>query len=91
VLKRGQLASLETRERLTLPMRIRATVKGLAEPWADKFLQLSGKVLHEPPTNDAPLNFGLINQGPYDLTLTEGDPILVVTFDYLAHEPVALS
>ncbi len=88
VLKRGQMATLVTRESITLPKRIRAVVMGLTEQWCGKFLHYDCKQLYEPGMS-GPLTFGLINNGPYELTLMEGEPCLAVSFGFLAHEPVA--
>jgi addiction module HigA family antidote len=90
VLKRGQMVTLSTRESLTLPSRIRAVVMGLTEQWCGKFLHCDVQRLYEPGMS-GPLTFGLLNQGPYELTLHEGEPCLAVSFEYLAHEPVAVA
>jgi len=87
-LKRGQMLTISTRESLTLPSRVRAIVHGLTEQWTDKFLQCFHQRVIEPGMS-GPVAFSLINSGPYDLEIAEGEPCLALSFEYLAQEPVA--
>lgn len=88
VLKRGQMVTLSTRESLLLSSRIRAHVHGLTEQWADKFLHCFHQRLLEPGFR-GPLTFSLINAGPVDVDLPEGERCLSISFEYLAQEAVA--
>lgn len=88
LLKRGQMLTISTRETLTLPSRVRAVVHGLTEQWSDKFLQCFHQRVIEPGMSGS-VTFGLINSGPFDLEITEGEPCLALSFEYLAQEPVA--
>jgi antitoxin HigA-1 len=88
MLKRGQLLTLTTKESLILPNRIRAIVHGLTEQWNDKFLHCFHQKLIEPNLS-GPLVFSVINAGPDDLEIQEGEPCLSVSFEYLAQQPNA--
>ena len=88
VLKRGQMMTISTRESLSLPSRVRAIVHGLTEQWTDKFVQCFHQRVIEPGMSGA-VTFSLINSGPFDLEIMEGEPCLALSFEYLAQEPVA--
>ncbi len=87
-LKRGQMVLFATRESLTLSSRIRALVNGLTEHWATRFIQCFHQRLLEPGSS-GPITFGLVNHGPTDVEISEGDPCLSISFDYLAQDPNA--
>ncbi len=86
-LKRGQMMLFSTRESLTLSSRIRALVNGLADPWATRFVQCFHQRLLEPGST-GPIMFGLINSGPTDIELHEGESCLSLSFEYLAQDPI---
>jgi len=88
LLKRGQMVTLSTRESLVLSSRVRAHVNGLTEQWADKFLHCFHQRLLEPGFRGA-ITFALINAGPTDVELPEGECCLSLSFEYLAQEPLA--
>ncbi len=87
-LQRGQMLSISTRESLVLPGRVRAIVHGLTVQWTSQFLQCFHQRVIEPGMS-GPVAFSLINSGPYDLEIAEGEPCLALSFEYLAQEPVA--
>jgi addiction module HigA family antidote len=86
--KRGQMLTISTRETLVLPGRVRAIVHGLTEMWSDKFVQCFHQRVIEPGMSGS-VTFSLINSGPFDLEIMEGEPCLALSFEYLAQEPVA--
>jgi addiction module HigA family antidote len=88
LLKRSQMITLSTRESLVLSSRLRAHVNGLTQQWADKFLHCFHQRVLEPGFRGA-LTFALINAGPSDVELPEGEPCLSLSFEYLAQEPLA--
>lgn len=85
-LKRGQMILFATREALTLSGRVRAHVNGLTEHWATRFIHCFHQRLLEPGSTGQ-ITFGMINAGPTDIEITEGDPCLSVSFEYLAQDP----
>jgi addiction module HigA family antidote len=86
VLKRGQMVLFATREALTLSSRVRAHVNGLTEHWATRFIHCFHQRLLEPGSTGQ-ITFGMINAGPTDIEISEGEPCLSVSFEYLAQDP----
>jgi antitoxin HigA-1 len=85
---RGMMVTLSTQESLATLSRMRVHIIGLTEPWASKFYQPFHSGLIEPGMA-GPISFALLNHGPHDFTLQEGDPILRIGFEYLSQEPEA--
>ncbi len=88
VLGRGQMLTISTQETLALPGRVRAVVHGLAEQWSSRFLQCFHQRVIEPGMNGT-VSFSLINLGPSEVEIMEGEACLALSFEYLAQEPVA--
>ena len=86
VLKRGECVTLTTLEKLTLPSRLRAHVLGLSDLLAGKFLSYSGQNVYQFPLSNH-LSVGLINQGPFEVKIAHGDPLLIIGFEFLNQEP----
>jgi plasmid maintenance system antidote protein VapI/deoxycytidine triphosphate deaminase len=84
-LKRGKMATFETRERITLTSRVRAVVNGLVSPWNGAFTQLFSARVLEPGTGGV-LSFGLLNNGIQDLLIEPGQACLSISFEYLAQD-----
>jgi plasmid maintenance system antidote protein VapI len=83
---RGMMLTLSTQESLPALSRIRIHLIGLTEPWASKFYQVFHSGIIEPGMA-GPISFAILNHGPHEFMLQEGDPILRISFEYLAQEP----
>lgn len=83
---RGMMVTLSTQESLPALHRMRVHIVGLTEPWASKFYQAFHPSLIEPGMA-GPISFAMLNHGPHDFSLQEGEPVLRISFEYLAQEP----
>jgi deoxycytidine triphosphate deaminase len=83
---RGMMLTLSTQEALPALSRIRVHLLALTEPWAGKFYQVFHSGIIEPGMA-GPIGFAILNHGPHEFVLQEGDPILRISFEYLAQEP----
>lgn len=86
-LKRGESLSIPTHERITVPTRLRARVYGLSDLLADKFLTWNCTTILDAPFSNH-LTIGFTNSGPFDVRIMQGDPCVMVGFEFLAQEPV---
>jgi antitoxin HigA-1 len=83
---RGMMVTLSTQESLPILNRLRIHIVGLTEPWASKFYQPFHPGIIEPGMG-GPISFAILNHGPHEFALQEGEPVLRIGFEYLAQEP----
>ena len=83
----GERAKLATLETLRLGGRIMGHVEGLAAPLSSEWLELRGDKVIE-PWNDSPLALGLKNDGFSPVRVSQGQPYVDISFEYLASEPM---
>lgn len=87
-LRRGESLSINTHEKIIIPARLRGRVLGLSETLADQFLTWScPTVLDHPFSNH--LKLTLTNHGPLEVRIAQGEPCLMLGFEFFAQEPLA--